>query len=292
MPVQAAALSADDTAPQRLAAEARWRHGTVPRELDGEPVPDASVRLVGNRFVLRTGSGYAFHYASGEGVTVERTADADPAELELWLNGSVYSAIAAIQGFLPFHASAVAHAGRVYAISGPSGAGKSTLAAALGQHGLPLFCDDTLVLDVSDPARITCLPGHKRLKLAADSLALTGAAPGDPVGAAIAKRYAVPAGGTVREVLPIGALLFVEDGPEPDIVPIAGAGRIARLDDDHYTADFYARARGESLERRFARLAAIAAQIPMFRLIRPRDTARFADLAGRVASWIAEDQGR
>lgn len=287
-----AALSADDPAPQRLAAEARWRQGTVPRELDGAAVPDASVRLAGDQFILRTGTGYAFHYAPGEGVTVERTANADPAELELWLNGSVYSAIAAIQGFLPFHASAVAHAGRVYAISGPSGAGKSTLAAALGQHGLPLFCDDTLVLDVSDPARITCLPGHKRLKLATDAMALTGAQAGEPVGAAIAKRYAVPAGGTVRDVLPIGALLFIEDGVQTDIAPVAGAARIARLDDDHYTADFYARARGESLEQRFARLAAIAAQIPMHRLIRPRDAGCFADLVGHVASWIERDQRR
>ncbi len=67
--------------------------------------------------------------------------------------------------------------GRVFAFAGPSGAGKSTLAAGLGQRALPLLCDDTLLLDLSDPPDIWCLPGHKRLKLTAAALALTGPDP-------------------------------------------------------------------------------------------------------------------
>ena len=62
------------------------------------------------------------------------------------------------------------HGGEVFAFAGPSGSGKSTLIAALGQLGLPMFCDDTLVLDLGEPDIVICLPGHKRLKLTPEAL--------------------------------------------------------------------------------------------------------------------------
>lgn len=275
--------------PALLAHEARVREGAVPHALAGRAVPPGSHLLLDDAFLLRTASGHAFHYVRGAGVTVERTAGADPAEQELWLNGSVYAAIAAINGFLPFHASAVAWDGRVYALSGPSGAGKSTLAAALGRHGLPLFCDDTLVLDLSDPAGVRCLPGHKRLKLSDEALALTGARGQEKVGPMIAKRYAEPAGGTVQAVLPLARLIFLADGEPVRLDRVDGARRIALLDDDHYTASYVALARRASPSERFAWLAALAARIPMQRLTRPRDAARFAALTAQLADWIKRD---
>ena len=123
-------------------------------------------------FWFKTGTGYLIYYRKGEGVTVEREPRADPAEEQLWLNGSTYAAIAAINGYVPVHASAVAWRGRAYAFAGPSGAGKSTLAAALGHHGLPLVCDDTMILDTASASQIICLPGHKRLKVKEDTLSL------------------------------------------------------------------------------------------------------------------------
>lgn len=278
--------SPEHPGPALLAAEARVRYGPVPRELDGRAMPPGSIGLQGNRFLLRTLSGYALYYEKGLGVTIERDADADPAEEALWLNGSTYAAIAAIHGFLPFHASAVVHDGAVYAFSGPSGAGKSTLAAALGNHGLPLFCDDTLVLDVSDPARILCLPGHKRLKLSLEAIGLTGAAVQEKVAPMVEKRYAEPPGGTLRAVLPLARLSFLEDGPDILFEPISGAARIARLNDDHYTAELYALARDEGVAARFARIATLAREVPMQRLVRPRDPARFDEIAAQIALQI------
>lgn len=258
----------------------------MPHTLAGHPVPPGSALLLGGSFLLRTGTGYAFHYVRGDGVTVERAVGADPAEQELWLNGSVHAAIAAINGFLPFHASAVAWDGQVFAVSGPSGAGKSTLAAALGRHGLPLFCDDTLVLDISDPARVRCLPGRKRLKLSEEALVLTGARGREKVSPMVAKRYAEPAGGVVEAVLPLGQLIFLADGDSIRLEPISGARRMVLLDDDHYTAEFVAVARGESRAERFAWLAGLARRTPMQQLTRPRDVAQFDAVAARLADWI------
>jgi hypothetical protein len=275
--------------PALLAAEARVRYGPVPRALGGHDMPPGSMLLVGDSFLLRTHTGYGYFYRKGEGVTVERDAAGDPVEEGLWLSGSVYAAIASIHGYLPFHASAVAWQGRVHAFSGPSGAGKSTLVAALGQHGLPLFCDDTLVLDVSDPANVLCLPGHKRLKLTGAALALTGAAGQEKVAPMIDKFYAEPAAGTLNAVLPLACLTFIDQADTIEFTPISGAQRLARLNDDHYTAELYAWAQDEQLAARFARSARIAGHIAMQRLTRPFNPARFDEVTATVAQQIKQE---
>lgn len=275
--------------PALLAAEARVRYGPVPRTLGGHPMPPGSMLLKDETFLLRTQTGYRLFYVRGEGVTVERDPGADPNEEALWLGGSVYAAIAAINGFLPFHASAVAWQGKVFAFSGPSGAGKSTLVAALGQHGLPLFCDDTLVLDISDPANVLCLPGHKRLKLTAEALTLTGAKAQEKVAPMVEKFYAEPAAGTLNAVLPLARLTFLEQGDQMGFAEISGAQRLARLNDDHYTAELYAWAQSDGLAARFARTAQIAGSIPMQSFTRPRDLGRFADATAMAARQITQE---
>ncbi len=258
-----------------LARETAVREGSVPRRLGETDLPPGRCALIGEEFVLIAESGLAFHYARGKGVTIERPDGVDPAEEQLWLNGSVYAAIASILGLLPIHASAVAHDGAVHAFTGPSGTGKSTLVAALGARGLPMFCDDTLVLDISDPENIVCLPGHKRLKLTREALTLTGATAEDEVGADTGKFYAEPPGGTARGFLPLARLTFLDEGPDLALHPIVGAQRFARLNDDHYTAELFARARSADLAARFDFLAKLAQAIPMARLVRPRDRAMF-----------------
>lgn len=272
--------------PALLAHEARVTYGPVPRELAGQAMPPGSMLLEGEQFLLRTMTGYGLYYRKGAGVTVERDAGADPVEESLWLNGSTYAAIAAIHGYLPFHASAVVWQGRAYAFTGPSGAGKSTLAAALGRHGLPLLCDDTMVLDVADPARILCLPGHKRLKLTEHALALTGAQREEKVAPMVDKHYAKPPGGILREVVPLARLTFLEEGEGVQFAPITGGDRIARLNDDHYTGELYSMACGDGLAERFARIARIAGHVRKDRLTRPRDPAQFDEIAAMIAARI------
>jgi hypothetical protein len=278
----------DHPGPALLAHEARVSYGPVPRELSGRAMPPGSSLLHDESYLLRTTSGYGLYYRKGAGITVEREPQADPVEENLWVNGSVYAAIAAIHGYLPFHASAVVWNNQVYAFSGPSGAGKSTLAAALGRHGLPLFCDDTLVLDVSGQQQIWCLPGHKRLKLTPQAIALTGSQAEERVAPTVEKNYARPPAGTVRSVLPLARLTFLEDSETFAIDDIVGANRIARINDDHYTAELYTLARGESLPERFARIAGVAARVPMQVLRRPREVSRFDAVCEQVAKQIIE----
>lgn len=269
-----------------LAREARVTYGAVPRELDGVRVGEGERYLSGDAFLLRTGDDLSYFYRKGCGVTVERGPNFDPRDEALWLNGSVYAALASINGFKPIHASAVAHKGQVYAFTGPSGSGKSTLVAALGSRGFPMFCDDTLVLDISDPSGIICLPGHKRLKLTAEALAFTGALCEEEVGALVDKFYARPAAGSVDVPLPLAELIFLEEGPAIALEPVTGAQRFARLQDDHYTAELFELAQRANPASQFALQARLASQIAMARLTRPWDATGFAESVALAASHI------
>ena len=260
--------------------------GRVPHAILDDPVPDMGWQIRSDEFLLRAPGDHYFYYRKGDGITIERGPGADISEEALWLNGSVYAAIACLNGLLPIHASAIASDGRVFAFTGPAGAGKSTLVAALGNRGLPMFSDDTLVLDLSDPDCVVCLPGHKRLKLTADALKLTGAAQEERVSLTVEKSYARPGAGDVRMALPIAQLIFLEEGPDLRIERISGAEKLLRLQDDHYTARYFAGARRFDRRQQFAHLSRLASQIEMHRFIRPLDADRFEEVVDVLVKHI------
>jgi hypothetical protein len=262
--------------------------GPVPRCLFGEPLPETTWQMLDDEFLLRGEGDHYFHYRKGAGIMIERGRRVDLSEESLWLNGSVYGAIASMNGLLPIHASAVAHNGCVYAFTGPAGAGKSTLVAALAGYGLPMFCDDTLVLDLSEPDRVICLPGHKRLKLRPDALELAGADAQEKVSRTVDKYYALPPAGDVKTPLPLGQLIFLEVGPVPAITPIVGAERLVRLQDDHQTAQLYAGAQQHDRAQQFAHLARLASQIDMAKFDRPFTPDRFAEGVAIAARHVTQ----
>lgn len=282
-----AARAAATDAQARLQREATPSYGAVAHSLNNHHVRPGFHRLDGDAFLLRSDSGYGFHYRRGLGLTIERPAEHDPAEEALWRNGTVYAAIAALNGLRPLHASAVEWQGRVYAFTGPSGAGKSTLTAALGRNGYPMFCDDTLVLDLSCPDAVMCLPGHKRLKLTDEAMELTGATPQERVAPDLPKRFAVPASGVATHPLPLAALFVLQEGAGPKAIRARGAERIALLADDHYTQKLYWAARSLEPAGQFAEQAALASRIVVERLVRPRDLALFAQSVTAVAREIS-----
>lgn len=269
-----------------LERETRVSYGPVPDRLSGEPLSQMTWQMQDGAFLLRGEGDHYFFYRPGEGVTVHRGTDADTSEESLWLNGSVYAAIASMNGLLPIHASAVAFDGAVFAFTGPAGAGKSTLVAALGRYGLPMFCDDTLVLDLSDPDRIMCLPGHKRLKLRPDAFELTGAIREEKVSQTYDKFYAAPAAGTVDTALPIAELIFLEEGADPCMTGISGSERFVRMQDNHQTSWLFDAANRFDRSAQFTHRARLAQQIAMARFIRPLDANLFVDGVSLASGYI------
>lgn len=273
---------------QLLASECLTREGPVPGTLPGALKEMPTFSISRDAFLLRLPSGLKFHYEQGKGVTVSRPADMADHEVALFLNGSVYGAVAWINGLVPLHASAVAHEGRVHAFSGHSGAGKSTLAAALGGHGLPLFADDVLVLDLSEPSGIICLPGHKKLKLWGDAIALTGAAAGQQVRAGLDKFYTEPQGGVSAEPLPLSSLYFLEENSadEMAVKPVSGIERFTMAQNGFYRPHFYSAIFGN--KELFKICARFASCVQINRFSRPRRKELFGEGVAMIAGIIRQ----
>jgi hypothetical protein len=277
------------SAMELLRREMRVIPGSVPTGFDGQELEREYFSIDGECFLFHTECGMRIFYRKGEGVRIAWGEQTDSLNERLYLNGTTYAAVASINGFYPVHASAVAVDGKVHAFTGHSGAGKSTLIAELCRSGLPLFCDDTLILDLSGP-QIMALPGHKQLKLWPDALALTGAEGAGEVWAGAGKVYAAPAGEIATEVLPLAELCFLEEGDPAHIAPLRGAERLARLQDDHYTAELWLGATTPDKQARFAQLARLAREVAMSRFVRPRDPAQFRSSARLVIEHLG--QGR
>lgn len=269
-----------------LAAETRIRRGEAPLSVGGVAVAPGTWCLGREEFLLRAGEAITFYYRRGAGVLVDAPDDSDPRDIRLWREGTVHAAIAALNGLVPLHASAVAHDGQVYAFTGPAGAGKSTLVAALGKAGFAQFSDDTLILDPSALGAPLCLPGHKRTKLWPEGARLAGVEPGEQVASDYAKHVVEPAAGTAPGPLPLAALIELAVEDEPRFAPLGLGERIALLEGDHYTAQLWRAAAAQPRDLRFAELAALAGRIPMARFWRPFEASRFDAGVAAAARYI------
>jgi len=279
-------LSAAHAAVAMMRREMRVTYGPVADRLNGEYVAVGNQCIFADCFLLRTVA-LDFHYRKGEGVTIACAAGANSIAEELYLNGSVYSAVACINGLYPLHASAIAFEGKAYGFSGDAGAGKSTLATALGQRGFPLFCDDTMILELSDPENPVALPGHKRIKLTPQAIAMLGSLEArEQVDDEIYKFYVDAPSGDFTQPLPLGQLCFLDVGAECSLVPVRGSERLGRLHDDHGWQ--FAKANDRSPPEWFSFKTTLARAIPMSRFIRPIDPARFAQGVSFITNIIRE----
>jgi hypothetical protein len=269
-----------------LAAESAIRDGVVPDTLP-DPIREAATYVLAqDQFLLRLPSGLKFHYRKGDGVVVERPDTVNELDIAAFLNGSVYGAIVWLNGLVPLHASGVVHNGRVHAFTGHSGAGKSTLASALGAHGMALMSDDLLVLDLSDPAAVICLPGHKQVKLWPDAVALTDAEVLGPVRREIEKVYTIPSGGYYPEPLPLAELFFLDAISKTDVSfkPVVGAERFTRAQAAFFRPLFCNAIGGSGAL--FRVLSRLSSQVAIGRFDRPRDKDLFADGVAAMAAHI------
>lgn len=270
----------------RLQAEVGLSEGSVPASLPNALTVTPTYEISHDAFLLRLPRGLAFHYRRGAGTVYARTKDILDKEVRLFFDGSVYGAIAWLNGLVPLHASAVSHAGGIYAFTGVSGEGKSTLAAALAQRGLAVCSDDVLVLDLSDPGQVMALPGHRRLKLWADALLLTDRQSDDAVRPGLDKFYVADQIAFDGEPLPIHRLYVLESivNADPGIAPVIGADRFAALRSAYYRPQF-CNAIAEQAGY-FAAASRLSAAVAISRFNRSRAPADFASSISMIEADI------
>jgi hypothetical protein len=169
------------------------------------------------------------------------------------------------------HATAVATRAGVVAFVGPTGAGKSTLAGSFVQRGIPLFCDDCLVLE--EHGQIVGIPGYWGLRLWPDSrqalrVGGDGHVPPDFKSRSLASRAAEL---LCREAMPLVRVYHLTREPgvrEPRIEPLMGRQAIARLIEAAYRLDVSDKA---MLARQFRLLSRAAQQSAVRTLVLPSE---------------------
>lgn len=270
-----------------LAVETTLRRGAVLPHLHEVRPDEGFWTMSRDAFLFHAQADVRFFYRRGRGIIVDAPPATDPRDIALWHHGTVYSAVAALNGFYPLHASAVAYGGKVFAFTGPPGAGKSTIVAALGKASFAHFCDDTLLLDLSGEGPPQALPGHKRLKLWPAGVALAQVEPRGLVAEDYEKHFVDPSAPADRP-LPLAELAVLAEGAVAAFSPLSLGEKIAVLDDEHQTVRLWLAANGMDRGRRFAELSTLTRRIRMTRFTRPFEPSRFADGLATAAAHIRE----
>ncbi|MGH1579199.1 hypothetical protein [Planktotalea sp.] len=242
------------------------QRGFVPEQFGPNPFIGAeSNRLwlsIPNTVRMMIENGTHLTYAPAPGVPDDA--------LRLFILGSGLGALLVQRGYLVIHGNAVVHpsgSGALICV-GPSGAGKSTTAVALMQRGLHVLSDD--VCPVDSAGRVH--PGMARAKLWQDAAAALDIDT-EPLARVRAQdaKFNLPLGTLhATSPQPIRAMFCLETA-ETDHVStarVSGMERFVAMRRALYRPE-YLRALGleaGSLER----LAALAKDIPIYRVTRPK----------------------
>ena len=228
----------------------------------------------GNQLLLRI-HGAARYLITSQCIDVDPVEAADLGDVRAYLLGTVFGALCHLRGIFPLHASAIELSGQYVAFAGDSGAGKSTMAAALASRGLQVLTDDVAYVRVGAGEPIMAWPGISRLRLWESAMA------GLHISQADAERefrgynkYLLPAASprNPEEPRALGALYQLAESPEltkPNIEPLRGAEAFEVV-----LRNVYRRHLAEKIGKKtdvFASAAAVARQVPIFRLSRPLD---------------------
>lgn len=218
----------------------------------------------------------------GRSITVADTDGLSMAEIHTFLFGPAFTMLAHQRGRPPLHAGAVLSDGRTIGIAGHSGAGKSTTVHALVQRGARLLSDDQLLID---PATRLAYPAYPSAKLwAASATQLAIATQDDARVKHGFDKFHIDLGTSFLDApRPLDLLLVL--APTPDLAaPEArrftrGEATAVLANLTHYAEVATAAGRGGAILRH---AAAIAAQVPVYRVARPTDFAQFDALIDLV----------
>ncbi len=271
----------------RLGEAMKLRFGAVPPRDADLLIDKEKFALAGDAFWLETPGGVQFHYRKGQSVLGELPRPELDDECRLYLWGTVFGAVAWLNGMMPLHASAVSHDGGVVAFTGASGAGKSTLAAGLAWRGFAHVCDDTLVL-AEGPDGLLGLPDGKPMKLWDDAADLVGAVQCSPIASLPGKAYADPA---VRETrpLPLTDLVFIEAGDETTLTPVLGAEKLTLVPGALYRGFIHAARGDEQFHSRM--MFELVQSVRFWRLSRPLDAGAFSQSLEDISALIDHECG-
>ena len=265
----------------------RVQTGVVP-ELSSDTIyRDPYFRLSKDGFVFSTPRGVKMHFSVGGQVTLECPSPAHESEAKLYLWGTVFGAVAWLNGMMPLHCSAISGERGTVAFTAPSGGGKSTIAAALSAHlGCAHFCDDTLIV-VEDDLRPVAIPDGKPVKLWDDALGHTGLEPREEIHLLPGKHYA-QAPSTAYEPASLTDLIFLDAGDAVSLDPVLGSAKLELLAEAIYRGHIHEALANREFHNRM--MLMIAKEVRFWRMARPISAAGFAENLTKTTALLRENE--
>lgn len=207
---------------QLVDAPAHW--STVELRVRATPVPDEPAEYIHSEAAclqVRSGGSVVIDRWSGRATFTLPARPPTSALLHPHL-----AAVAAVwahwSGREGFHAGAFLAGGGVWGLLGDKCAGKSSTLAGLARAGVPIVCDDVLVLDGS-----SALAGPRSIDLRADAARSLGV--GEPLGVVgDRERWRVPLP-AIKPELPFRGWVTLSWSDELAIRPVHGAERVRKL---------------------------------------------------------------
>ncbi len=230
-----------------------------------------------------------FQVENGSRIQYEPYADADQQSIGLYILGSCIGAILHQRGFLVLHATAIRVGEGAVLLVGHSGSGKSTTAAVFHQKGFKVMADDIVAIDAEGNA----IGGYPRIKLWEDALDKLQIEKDNlsPIRFHINK-FSYPLGQGYHEgALPILALYILStanENEEFEFQPLKGIAKFNHLQAHTYRRNFM---EGLGLKVSHLKLCEqIAGQMPVAKIIRPRDRFNAEELTDRILQDLHEKQ--
>jgi len=197
------------------------------------------------------------------------TSEHDSALLELFFTGSILSLLLYQRGLLVLHGSAVRMQRTTVAFVGHSGAGKSSAVAACCRQGHTLLADDSTAIAFS-AGRPLVQPGFPRIKVHEQTAEALGLAIGSlsAVHPDIDDEFAYPLNHQFcTGAMPLGVVYLLGEGERVEFEELSPGTALVELL-QHAQPSRHGHSGGA---HQFEQLAALVRQVPVFRLLRPRD---------------------
>ncbi|MCM3901867.1 MAG: hypothetical protein ND866_09190, partial [Pyrinomonadaceae bacterium] len=224
-----------------------------------------------------------FLVRGGREVCVIPMAGVDDSRIRLSLVGVVMAFVLYQRGILVLHAATISLGGGAVAFLGESGFGKSTMAAALYKRGYNLFTDDVLPVDPdSDIAMVTS--GFPQFKLHPEAAAALDYDPNSlhELHSSQEKLGCRVDNGFESGRLPLSCIYVLARGEGLKIERLQLSQGVIELVRHSYPT----RAQHCGGAAHFQQCAKIANQVPMYRLVRPKELSLLPQIALLVEQHV------
>ncbi|MFZ1744070.1 MAG: hypothetical protein WAT93_14550 [Pontixanthobacter sp.] len=229
----------------------------------------------------------------GERIIVEPMSAERMVETRLFTIGSAWGALGYQRGWSMLHGSGVKIGGKAVLFAGEAEHGKSTLAAALVKGGAELLSDDLSRVDAPhERQRARLWPSAARVKLWNSALEHFGWQDRDLVQDHFRDQkfhLGLPASTFETEAVDLAAIFVLGWDTDLSIKRLRGAEAVRALADGTMYRKQYLELMGK-LGEQVVHCARIAAQMPVYRLTRPKDFAQLDKTCALITHRLAAMQ--